>query len=266
MDREDVELLTPLLRAPSRRALHDAGDGVLSVLSDGSDSPGAAGASRFEGVYGPMYDRVIQSGTLRQLAPLAYGDAGPLTDLEGFARRAAEATTATSTSSAALPILLDVPCGGGTLLPLLREQGFTGVVIESDLGAAMLRRAAGLRDRLADGAAVLLRADAQDLPFEDGVLDGAVSLNGLHCMPDPRAFVRELGRVVRSGGSLHLITLVSGGTRRADLSIRAGQVTGVVPTAPPPRATLVRWLRDAGWRDVEPLGGEGLLGVAATRK
>ena len=260
MGREELE---PLLHPAARRALHDAGDGVLSVLGDDEDSPGAAGASRFEGVYGPVYDRVIQSDTLRRLAPLAYGPAGPLPDLDGFCRRVAEET---SGPLGAPPVLLDVPCGGGTLLPRLREQGFTGVVIESDLGAAMLRRAARLRDRLADGVTILLRADAQDLPFADATVDGAVSLNGLHCMPDPRAFVEELGRVVRPGGRLFLVTLVSGGTRRADLSILAGRLTGIIPTAPPPRGTLLRWLREAGWQDIEPLGGKGLVGYDATRR
>ncbi len=255
--------LEPLLRAGARRALHDAGGGVLSVLQDGEDSPGAAGASRFEGVYGPVYDRVIQSDALRRLAPLAYGDVGPLPDLDGFARRVVEGVTA---EGSAPPVLLDVPCGGGTLLPRLRDQGFAGVIVESDLGAAMLRRAARLRDRLADGATVLLRADAQDLPLRDGAVDGVVSLNGLHCMPDPERFTAETGRVTRAGGRLFLITLVSGGTRRADLSILAGRATGIIPTAPPARATLLRWLRAAGWGDVEPLGGEGLLGIAATRR
>ncbi len=257
------EDLTPLLRQDARAVLHEIGDGILSVLPEGeAESPGAAGASRFEGVYGPVYDRVIQSDTLRSLAPLAYGDAGPLPDLDGFAARAARATTSGGDSP---PILLDVPCGGGTLLPRLRDQGFTGVVVESDLGAAMLRRAARLRDRLADGATILLRADAQDLPLEDGSVDGVVSLNGLHCMPEPRAFVRETARVLRPGGGLFLITLVSGGTRRAELSILAGRVSGIIPTPPPPRATLLRWLREAGFEDVESLGGKGLVGYAATR-
>jgi ubiquinone/menaquinone biosynthesis C-methylase UbiE len=257
------EELEPLLRPGARKALHDTGDGVLSVLADGADSPGAAGASRFEGVYGPVYDRVIQSDALRRLAPLAYGPAGPIPDLDGFCRRVAEGTVADGDSP---PVLLDVPCGGGTLLPRLREQGFTGVVVESDLGAAMLRRAARLRDRLADGASVLLRADAQDLPFDDATIDGVVSLNGLHCIPDPRAFVDELARVVRPGGRLFLVTLVSGGTRRADLSIRAGQLTGIIPTAPPTRPTLLRWMRAAGWQDIDPLGGKGLVGYDATRR
>jgi SAM-dependent methyltransferase len=257
MGRDEEALLAPLLRPAARRALHDEGDGVLSVVPRG----GAPSAGRFEGFYGPLYDRAIQSDALRRLAPLAYGPAGPVPDLDGFARRVAEATRAGGSP----PVLLDVPCGGGTLLPRLREQGYAGVAIESDLGMAMLRRAARLRDRLADGATVLLRADAQDLPLRDGAVDAAVSLNGLHCMPDPHAFVRELGRVVRPGGALFLVTLVSGGTLRADVSILAGRLAGIIPTPPPSRTTLVRWLREAGWTDVEPLGGEGLLGYAATR-
>ena len=243
MEREAIE---GLLKPAARGALHDEGDGILSVL------PPEAHAGRFEGIYGPVYDRVIQSDAIRRLAPLAYGDAGPVPDLDGFARRVAEARPSA---------LLDVPCGGGTLLPRLRRQGYDGLLVESDLGAAMLRRAA----RLADANTVLLRADAQDMPFADAALDAAVSLNGLHCMPDPHAFVRELGRVVRPGGHLFLVTLVTGGTRRADLSIRLGQLSGIIPTPPPDRATLLRWLGAAGWSDIEPLGGEGLVGYAATR-
>lgn len=239
--------IAPLLRASARDALHGEGDGILSVLSP------EAHAGRFEGLYGPLYDRTIQSRFLRRFASLAYGDAGPIPDLDAFARRVA---------AAAPGVLLDVPSGGGTMVPLLRRAGYDGLLVESDLGAAMLRRAA----RHADDDTVLLRADAQDMPFADGAVDAVVSLNGLHCMPDPHAFVRELGRVVRPGGRLFLVTLVSGGTRRADLSILAGRISGIVPTAPPPRATLLRWLRDAGWSDIGSLGGKGLTGYEATRR
>ena len=253
------ELLRPLLLSAGRRALHEEDDGILSVLPE----EGAASAGRFEGLYGPVYDRVIQSDALRRLAPLAYGPAGPVPDLDGFARRVAQGTIPQGDGPA---ILLDVPCGGGTLLPRLREQGYAGALIESDLGLAMLRRAAQLRDRLGDGATVLLRADAQALPLRANTVDGAVSLNGLHCMPDPHAFVDELARVVRPGGRLFLITLVRRGTRRADLSILAGRLTGIIPTAPPSRETLLRWLREGGFQDIDPLGGKGLVGYAATRR
>lgn len=239
-------LIEPLLKPSARQALHDEGDGILSVL------PAEAKAGRFEGVYGPLYDRVIQNDAIRRFAPLAYGPAGPIPDLDGFARRVVESGPS---------VVLDVPCGGGTLLPRLRRQGHAGPIVESDLGAAMLRRAA----RLADEDTVLLRADAQDMPFADASLDAAVSLNGLHCMPDPHAFVQELGRVVKPGGHLFLVTLVSGGTRRADFAIAMGELTGIVPTAPPSRATLVRWLDEAGWTELDSLGGKGLIGYAATR-
>ncbi len=258
MAGEERASIEPLLRPEALAALHEEGEGLLSVLPD----EGAASAGRFEGLYGPLYDRVIQSDGLRRFASLAYGDAGPVPDLDGFAGRVAQGTVSGGRSPA---ILLDVPCGGGTLLPRLRAQGYTGVLVQSDLGLAMLRRAAKVRDRLADGETLLLRADAQDLPLRDGVVDAAISLNGLHCMPDPRAFVSELGRVVRPGGRLFLITLVSGGNRRSDAAIAAGRAAGIIPTAPPPRATLLAWLREAGWSEIEPLGGEGLLGLAATR-
>ena len=238
------ERLEPLLKDVP---LHQEGDGIWSVL------PPEARAGRFEGLYGPLYDRTIQSNFLRGFASLAYGDAGPIPDLDAFARRVADAAPS---------VLLDVPSGGGTLVPMLRRAGYSGLLVESDLGAAMLRRAA----RHADGDTVLLRADAQALPFADGAVDAVVSLNGLHCIPDPHAFVRELGRVVRPGGRLFLVTLVSGGTRRADLSILAGRITGIIPTAPPPRETLLRWLGEAGWSEITSLGGKGLTGLEATRK
>jgi SAM-dependent methyltransferase len=232
--------------------------GIQSALPRG----GEASAGRFEGPYGRIYDRVIQSDALRRLAPLAYGDAGPVTDLDDFVARVAAGTQ--SPGGGGPPVLLDVPSGGGTLLPRLWRHGFRGRVVASDLGAAMLARAARLADHVPLDVA-LLRADAHDLPLAGGALDAAVSLNGLHVMPDPRSFLAELGRVVRPRGRLWLITLVSGGTRRADAVIRAGELAGILPAPPPSRTTLLRWLGQAGFGSVAPLGGAGLVGVAATR-
>ena len=94
---------------------------------------------------------------------------------------------------------------------------------------------------------------------------GAVSLNGLHVMPSPKRFVSELGRVIRPGGRLFMITLVSGGNRRGDAVILGGRLSGILPGPPPQRKTLLRSLRHAGFTDIEDLGGEALVGVAATR-
>lgn len=233
--------------------------------------PGAAplardgpSAGRFDGLYGGLYDRAIQSDAVRRLAPLAYGDAGPIPDLDGFVRLVAEGTTPRDARAGGPPVLLDVPSGGGTLLPRLERQGYVGRVVEADVSEQMLARAARVRGRVRLDVA-LLRADAQDLPLADASVDAAVSLNGLHCMPDPAAFVRELARVVRPGGRLWLVTLVSGGTRRGDVVIAAGRLTGILPGAPPRRAQLLGELRAVGFETATPLGGDALTGLAAVR-
>jgi SAM-dependent methyltransferase len=227
------------------------------------DAPEAS-AGRFEGVYGAVYDRVIQTDALRRLAPLAYGDVGPLPDLDGFAADVAEGTRAPD-GALTVPVLLDVPCGGGTLLPRLARAGYRGRVVEADLGLAMLDRARRMGERAPDLDVALLRADAQDLPLADASVDGAVSLNGLHVMPDPAAFLAELGRVVRPGGRLWLITLVTGGGLRGDLVITAGRLGGILPGAPPRRPELLELLREAGFGRVTPLGGDAITGLAAVR-
>lgn len=217
-------------------------------------------AGVFEGVYGFVYDRAIQSDPLRRLAGVVHGNLGPLVDLDGFCRRVVSGTVA---AGGGPPVLLDVPTGGGTLLPRLEKAGYRGRVIASDLGGAMLDRA---RRRGGGLDVAYLQADAQDLPLADASVDAAVSLNGLHCIPDAWAFVAELGRVIRPGGRLFLITLVSGSELRADVVIRTGRLLSIIPGPLPTRDELVTDLGDAGFTDVEPLGGGGVAGLAATRR
>jgi SAM-dependent methyltransferase len=250
--------LLDLLRSEDRSALREEGRGVASVLP-----PDEGHAGRFEGIYGGLYDRAIQTDAIRRFAPLVYGDPGPVGDLDGFVVRVATMTQ--PARSGAVPVLLDVPVGGGTLLPRLYRRGFRGRVIAADLGAAMLDRAAAVAERVPLDVA-LLRCDAQDLPLVDGAVDAAVSLNGLHVMPDPRRFVAELGRVVRPRGRLFLTTLVSGGNLRGDGVIRVGRLAGILPGPPPTRTALLRWLAEAGFASQAPLGGAGLIGIAATRR
>jgi len=210
--------------------------------------------SRFEGIYGAVYDRVIRADAVRRLAPLAYGPVPrELVDLDLLANAIVAAQPGT---------LLDVPCGGGSLWPRLERAGFAGRVVGVDLAGAMLRRAAGSRGR---PRVELVRGDAQALDLSDAAVDAAVSLNGLHCLPDPQRFVGELARVVRPGGHVWLLTLVSGGTRRADAVVRAGIATGILAGAPPTRATLLRWLAASGLALTSPPAGDGLVALAAVR-
>ena len=96
---------------------------------------------------------------------------------------------------------LDLGCGTGFHLPLLRELGWTLTGV--DLSADQLRFA---RERAGDYAE-LLRADAADLPLEDGAFDLVFSAFTHTDMEDFPAVVAEGTRVLRPGGRFVYIGL-----------------------------------------------------------
>jgi ubiquinone/menaquinone biosynthesis C-methylase UbiE len=97
--------------------------------------------------------------------------------------------------------VLEVAIGTGRNLPYYpRDRRLTGI----DLILAMLTLA---RDRARDlgVAAALLVADAQALPFTAASFDSVVCTLGLNAIPDDRAAVAEMYRVLRPGGRLVLV-------------------------------------------------------------
>jgi ubiquinone/menaquinone biosynthesis C-methylase UbiE len=90
--------------------------------------------------------------------------------------------------------VLDVACGGGTWLELLRRSGasIAGVDISD-------RAIASCRQRIPD--ADFRIASAESLPFPDGVFDLVTCLGGLEHFPDKRAALREMHRVAKPGAS-----------------------------------------------------------------
>ena len=94
--------------------------------------------------------------------------------------------------------LLDVGCGTGTLLAVVRRVAPAVSVVGADLATEMLGAA---RAKLADEVP-LVAADAAGLPFQTGSFDVVVSSSSFHYWPDPGAGLAELGRVLRPGGRL----------------------------------------------------------------
>jgi SAM-dependent methyltransferase len=88
--------------------------------------------------------------------------------------------------------LLDLGCGTGAHSVAFREAGWTltGIDVSDD----MLERA---RSRGLD----VVRANATDLPFEDGSFDAAHSLWTHTDLDDFPAAVQEVARVLRPGGA-----------------------------------------------------------------
>ena len=95
------------------------------------------------------------------------------------------------------------------------------------------------------------------LQFEDASFDLCVIYNGLHCLPDPRAALAELTRVLRPGGTLRGTSCVTGRGPRKDALIAMLRRAGVFGNAP--RAGEIEtWLRELGF-DVVTLEKSGTV-------
>jgi SAM-dependent methyltransferase len=217
---------------------------------------------RFEGLYGRIYNRVIQSAGLRKVAFSVWGSADPLYELDSFVSDAVEAARAASDA----PLLVDLPSGGGTLLPFFAREGLEGTVVEVDLAAAMLRRAVALGKSISsDLSAIFLRADALDLPLKPCIADVVVSINGLHVVADHRGFLEAIARIAKPSGKLWLITPVDGPSLRSRAILAAARRLGITPNAPPTLSSLHGYLEEVGFTAIHSYGGESIAGLSARR-
>jgi len=100
--------------------------------------------------------------------------------------------------------VLEVGAGTGRNLPLLREAVTTsGAVIGADFSRGMLLQC---RQRLGrkHGAAVLLQAEVERLPFADHSFDAVLHYGAVNIFADVRAAIAEMARVTRPGGRIVL--------------------------------------------------------------
>ncbi|MGH8275970.1 MAG: bifunctional demethylmenaquinone methyltransferase/2-methoxy-6-polyprenyl-1,4-benzoquinol methylase UbiE [Steroidobacteraceae bacterium] len=99
---------------------------------------------------------------------------------------------------------LDIAGGTGDLAAgLARQVGARGLVVLADINAAMLARG---RDRLIDaglvGNVAYVQADAERLPFPDGIFDCITIGFGLRNLTDKPAALAALRRALKPGGQL----------------------------------------------------------------
>nr|WP_244984775.1 class I SAM-dependent methyltransferase [Actinomadura citrea] len=131
-------------------------------------------------------------------------------------------------------LTLDIPCGGGLAV---RDNPRH---VAADLSHTMLKRA---RRK----TTTLVQADIYNLPFPTSTFDRCLTYNGLHCLEDPQAALKELTRVLRPGGTLQGTTLVRGAGR--DPLIKLLQHQGAFGN-PGTAADLRTWLETALLTDI----------------
>ncbi|MDG6103713.1 class I SAM-dependent methyltransferase [Dactylosporangium aurantiacum] len=115
--------------------------------------------------------------------------------------------------------VLDVGCGTGTLLGALVRRSPTVEAIGIDPDAASLRRARAKAARA--GLQISFeRAYAGRLPLPDGSVDRVLSSLMLHHLDDDERgrALREVRRVLRPGGQLHVVDIAGGHGRHPRLA------------------------------------------------
>jgi ArsR family transcriptional regulator len=106
-------------------------------------------------------------------------------------------------------VVADVGTGTGGMLPYLAQVASRIVAV--DLSAEMLRRARAKARALGLEGVTFLQGDLSSLPLDDGAVDAAFAALVLHHAPRPIEAVREMARIVRPGGAVVIVDLVSHG-------------------------------------------------------
>lgn len=96
--------------------------------------------------------------------------------------------------------LLDVGCGTGYFLNLLKSSGFTGSAVGLDLSPNMLRVAKNTHPHETH----YIAARSEVLPFRDDSFTTVVCNNAFHFFVQPELFLREVRRILTDGGELYV--------------------------------------------------------------
>ncbi|GAB4584569.1 class I SAM-dependent methyltransferase [Nocardia sp. IFM 10818] len=160
--------------------------------------------------------------------------------------------------------VLDVPCGGGVALRAVRP-GQRLDYIAADISPAMLDRTRARATHLGLTGIGCTEADIEALPFADNTFDFCLSYNGLHCLPDPAAAIREMARCLKPGARLIGTAIIRGAGSRSELfqlTMRTSGVFGPSGTA----ADFEGWMTGAGLRPDRLDRSGALLHFAATKQ
>jgi len=135
------------------------------------------------------------------------------------------------------PLILDVAAGTGRLCRAVRAADLLPEArwVLLDASQNMLKQAANHLGH--DSRLHYIQHDAQELPFEDAVIDVLTCFEALEFMPKPEAVLAELVRVLRPGGLLVITN-------------RIGTTARLMPGHTWTHGTVFRLLQEMGQRHI----------------
>jgi ubiquinone/menaquinone biosynthesis C-methylase UbiE len=101
--------------------------------------------------------------------------------------------------------ILEVGFGPGVGIQLLAKSALSGCVVGVDHSEEMVEQATVRNARTVEAGRVDLReGSVERLPFEDGTFDSALAVNSMQVWPDALVGLREIRRVIKTGGRIAL--------------------------------------------------------------
>jgi ubiquinone/menaquinone biosynthesis C-methylase UbiE len=103
--------------------------------------------------------------------------------------------------------VLELGCGPGVAIAALASRATRGLVVGVDQSEVMIRQA-----RRRNAAAIragrvrLIHAPVERMQTTDGPFDAALAVNTVGIWPEPTARLREIGRLLRPGGRIALVS------------------------------------------------------------
>jgi arsenite methyltransferase len=140
--------------------------------------------------------------------------------------------------------VLDVGCGGGWLVREIASRVPQGHVLGMDVSDEMISRARRSATNLRNVEFVVGGVDA--IPRDANSFDKVISVESSYYWPDPAAGIREIFRVLRSGGSAWILI----NYYRDNLYCHQWSKTFTIPTHLLSCDEWANLLRSAGFKDV----------------
>ncbi len=98
--------------------------------------------------------------------------------------------------------VLEIGCGRGVGVEIILEQFGAETVDAFDLDPDMIRRAHARLERFGDRVSLWI-GDATDIRADDGTYDAVLDFGIIHHIPDWRAAIGEVHRVLKPGGRFY---------------------------------------------------------------